>query len=98
MKTFGYRIGKFAYSTDTDQLPETAFAALAGVDTWIVDCLRYNVSYTHSHLARTLDWIARVKPRMAILTHMAHDFEYARLSCELPAGVMAGYDGMVIEL
>lgn len=98
IKTFGYRVGNFAYSTDTDQLPETAFQALEGVDTWIVDCLRYSESYTHSNLERTLGWIARVKPRMAILTHMAHDFDYATLSSGLPEGVVAGYDGISVEL
>jgi len=97
MKTFGYRVGNFAYSTDVDVLPETAFAALNGVDAWIVDCLRYTESYTHSNLKHTLGWIEQVKPRMAILTHMAHDFDYTRLSSELPAGVVPGYDGIVLE-
>lgn len=96
--TFGYRVGNFAYSTDVDQLPEAAFEALVGTEVWIVDCLRYSDSYTHSNLERTLGWIERVKPRMAILTHMAHDFDYATLSDRLPAGVVAGYDGIMVEL
>ena len=97
IKTYGYRFGDFVYSTDVDALSETAFAALQGVDTWIVDCLRYGTSYTHAHLERTLEWIARVKPRMAILTHMAHDFDYQTLLRELPAGVVPGYDGIVLQ-
>jgi len=98
IKTLGYRIGNFAYSTDTDGLPESTFKALEGVEVWVVDCLRYTESYTHSNLARTLSWIERVKPRLAILTHMAHEFDYVTLSKELPAGVEPGYDGMVIQL
>ena len=98
IKTFGYRIGNFAYSTDTNALSETAFKALEGVDTWIVDCLRYSESYTHSNFERTLGWIGRVKPRMAILTHMAHDFDYVRLSDELPSGIVPGYDGIIVDL
>lgn len=98
IKTLGYRIDKFAYSTDVNILPETAFEALAGVEVWVVDCLRYTEAYSHSHLEQTLGWIDRIKPRLAILTHMAHEFEYDRLSNELPTGVVAGYDGMVIEL
>jgi phosphoribosyl 1,2-cyclic phosphate phosphodiesterase len=81
-----------------DQLPETAFKALEGVRVWMVDCLRYSDSYTHSNYARTLGWIERVKPKMAILTHMAHDFDYERLLRELPAGVVPGYDGMIVSL
>ena len=98
INTFGYRIGNIAYSTDCNQLPESAFDALSGVEVWIVDCLRYTESYTHSNLKRTLEWIERVKPGMAILTHMAHDFDYNVLSSELPTGVVPGYDGMVIRL
>jgi phosphoribosyl 1,2-cyclic phosphate phosphodiesterase len=97
-KSLGYRIGDFAYSTDVNVLPDTAFAALAGVKSWVVDCLRYTPSYSHSHLERTLEWIDRVKPNQAILTHMAHEFDYDKLSSELPAGVVAGYDGMVLEI
>jgi len=29
---------------------------------------------------------------------MAHEFDYEKLSSELPAGVFAGFDGMVLEL
>lgn len=96
--TLGYRIGDFAYSTDVNMLPESAFEALAGVKCWVVDCLRYTPSYSHSHLENTLEWVKRVKPQQAILTHMAHEFDYDTLSAELPAGVFAGYDGMVLEV
>ena len=36
------------------ELDDTAFAALAGVELWIVDCLRREPHPTHSHLAKTL--------------------------------------------
>jgi len=53
---------------------------------------------THSHLAKTLGWIARLKPRRAILTHMDESLDYATLSRELPPGTEPGYDGLVIDL
>jgi phosphoribosyl 1,2-cyclic phosphate phosphodiesterase len=98
VKTTGYRFGNFAYSTDVDVLPESAFGALKGVEVWVVDCLRYTKSHSHSNLALTLEWITRVKPKLAILTHMAHEFDYDTLAAELPTGVVPGYDGMVLEL
>lgn len=97
-KTLGYRIGDFAYSTDTNELPETAFNALRGVKTWAVDCLRYTPSPVHANLEKTLEWIRRVEPKQAILTHMAHEFDYDKLSRELPANAKPAYDGMVLEL
>ena len=96
--TLGYRIGAMAYSTDVADLDQAAFAALAGVELWIVDCLRREAHPTHSHLAQTLSWIAQVKPRRAVLTHMDQSMDYTELSRELPPGVEPGQDGLVIEV
>lgn len=97
-RTLGYRIGDFAYSTDTDGLEDYAFAALAGIKVWVVDCLRYTKSHSHSYLAQTLEWIEKIKPELAIFTHMGHEFEYEKLLGELPQGVVPGYDGLAVEL
>jgi phosphoribosyl 1,2-cyclic phosphate phosphodiesterase len=96
--TLGFRIGPMAYSTDVAALDDRAFAAMAGVELWIVDCLRRAPHPTHSHLEQTLAWIARVSPRRAVLTHMDQSLDYRELSAELPAGVEPGQDGLVIEL
>ena len=96
--TLGIRIGTFAYSTDVTELDDNAFAALAGVELWIVDCLRREPHPTHSHLAKTLAWIARVRPLRAVLTHMDQSLDYREVSGELPNGVEPGQDGLVIEL
>jgi phosphoribosyl 1,2-cyclic phosphate phosphodiesterase len=96
--TLGFRIGAMAYSTDVTDLDEVAFAAIAGVELWIVDCMRRAAHPTHSHLAKTLGWIARVRPRRAVLTHMDQSLDYSTLAAELPDGVEPGQDGLVIEL
>jgi phosphoribosyl 1,2-cyclic phosphate phosphodiesterase len=96
--TLGLRFGNFAYSTDVNGLPEESLAALEGVDTWIVDCLRYEPSPTHAHLEMTLEWIRRVKPRRAYLTHLNHGFDYDTLAQELPEGVFPAYDGLKLEM
>jgi phosphoribosyl 1,2-cyclic phosphate phosphodiesterase len=96
--TLGIRIGGMAYSTDVVDLDDKAFAAIAGIELWIVDCLRREPHPTHSHLAKTLSWIARVHPRRAVLTHMDQNLDYRELSAELPSGVEPGQDGLVIEL
>jgi phosphoribosyl 1,2-cyclic phosphate phosphodiesterase len=94
IRSLGFRFGPLAYSPDVDALDDNAFAALAGVECWIVDALRYTPHPSHAHVARTLEWIARVKPKRAILTNMHVDLDYAILKAELPPGVEPGYDGM----
>lgn len=74
---------------------ETAFRALAGVDCWVVDALRDAPHPTHSHVRQTRSaWIARIRPRRAVLTNMHIDLDYDSLSARLPPGVTAAYDGM----
>lgn len=97
-QTMGMRIGNMAYSTDVNHLPEEAFAHLHHLDVWIVDCLRYEKAPTHAHLALTLEWIARVKPKRAILTHLGHEFDYETLRCELPENVKPAHDGLMLEI
>ena len=96
--SLGFRCGDFAYSTDVNFLPEESFAALAGVKCWVVDCLCRKPAPSHAHLDMTLEWIRRVKPERAILTHMNHEFDYEALARELPEGVEPGYDGMVVAV
>ena len=94
VRSVGYRFGGVAYSSDVVDLDARAFKALAGLDVWIVDALRYRPHPTHSHLERTLAWIARLRPRRAILTNLHIDLDYARLTGELPAGVEVAFDGL----
>jgi phosphoribosyl 1,2-cyclic phosphate phosphodiesterase len=97
--TLGFRIGGFAYSTDVVSLDDAAFAALEGLDLWIVDCLRESPAHpTHAHLPLTLSWIERVKPKRAVLTHMNMSADYETLRAKLPPGVEPGYDGLTVEL
>jgi phosphoribosyl 1,2-cyclic phosphate phosphodiesterase len=97
-ETAGFRFGQFAYSTDTVNLDDGAFAALEGIDVWIVDCLRQDPHPTHSHLDRTLEWIERVQPKRAIFTHMNFQTDYEQTLALCPDGVEPGYDGMVLEI
>ena len=96
--TLGFRIGDFGYSTDVVDLDEAAFAALDGIDTWLLGVFRRTPHPTHVHLERALQWIDRVKPRRAILTHMGPDMDYRTLCGELPDGIEPGYDGMTFEV
>jgi phosphoribosyl 1,2-cyclic phosphate phosphodiesterase len=96
--TLGFRIGPLAYSTDVTAFDDNVFELLAGIELWVVDCLRREPHPTHSHVAKTLQWVARVRPRRAVLIHMDQSLDYRELSAELPAGVEPGRDGLVIEL
>jgi phosphoribosyl 1,2-cyclic phosphate phosphodiesterase len=92
--SLGFRFGNVAYSADIKSLPEAGPAALAGLDVWIMDALRKAPHPSHFNLDEALDWIARVKPKRAILTNLHSDMDYAALRTSLPPGVEPAYDGM----
>lgn len=93
----GFRIGDMAYMPDVSDIPEAVWPRLAGLDAWVIDALRRAPHPTHAHLAQTLDWIARAKPRRAVLTNMHVDLDYATVLAETPADVEPAFDGMQIS-
>ena len=97
--TLGYRIGDFACSTDVLDLSDAAFARLQGLAVWVVGALGELPHPTHAHLDKVLCWIARLKPRRAIITHMSNALDYETLMFHLPVGVTpAAFDGLQIEI
>jgi phosphoribosyl 1,2-cyclic phosphate phosphodiesterase len=92
--SLGFRFGNVAYSADIKSMPAGSLAAMAGLDLWIVDALRRAPHPSHFNLDDALDWIARVKPKRAILTNLHSDMDYATLRAALPSGVEPAYDGM----
>jgi phosphoribosyl 1,2-cyclic phosphate phosphodiesterase len=97
-RTLGFRFGPIAYSTDVVRLDDDAFAALDGVEVWIIGALMAGKAHpTHAHVELALEWVARVKPRRAVLTHLGGGLDYEDLVRRLPARVEPAYDGMVIE-
>jgi phosphoribosyl 1,2-cyclic phosphate phosphodiesterase len=95
-RSLGLRCGWFGYSTDVVALDDTAFEALAGVDTWLVDCFQRGQHMTHAWIERVVEWAARLRPRRTILTHMGPDMDWGWLVGHLPAGIEPAHDGMVL--
>ena len=94
----GFRFGDVAFCTDVSGIPAESREQLQGLDTLVIDALRYDLHPTHLSVDQALKWIDRLQPRRAILTHMSHDLDYDRLKRELPEGVEPGYDGITIPI
>jgi phosphoribosyl 1,2-cyclic phosphate phosphodiesterase len=96
--SLGFRIGSFAYCNDVVRLPEETLERLGGLDTLVVDALRYTAHPTHASVSQALQWIERLKPRQAWLTNLHVDLDYAKLRAELPQGVAPVFDGLELEI
>ncbi len=95
--SLGFRIGDFAYLPDVAEMTDAAWEAVADLDCWVLDALRRTPHPTHAHLERSLEWIARAKPRQAVLTNMHIDLDYETVNAETPNHITPAYDGMVIR-
>ena len=90
----GVRVDKMAYTPDIDGVPDASLPYLEGLDLWVVDALRRTPHPSHWSLSQTLEWIARMKPKRAVITNLHVDMDYATLVRELPSGVEPAYDGL----
>lgn len=94
----GFRVGGLAYVPDVSDMYEESWQAVQGLDIWVLDALRREPHPTHTHLAKSLEWIARAAPKQGILTNMHTDMDYNAVASETPPEVSPAYDGMVLSL
>lgn len=97
IESLGLRIGNVAYCCDVSAFPDETVEQLHGLDVLIIDALQYNFHYSHFSLEMALDWIARLEPKRAILTHMHTPLDYRTVLAETPDHVEPGYDGLSFE-
>ena len=93
----GLRFGDIAYTPDLNGIPRDSLRYLEALDLWIIDGLRYKPHPSHFSVDEALAWIAKLRPRRAIITNLHTDLDYDELSQRLPANVVVAYDGMRIE-
>ena len=86
------------YATDFHALTGDMENLYRHCDVLVIDALRRAPHPSHPTLNHAVDWIARLAPRRAILTHMDQSMDYRTLVAELPAGVEPGYDGLELTL
>lgn len=94
----GFRIGGLAYCTDVSGFPDKTLPFVSGVDVLIIGALQYQPHPSHLSLSQALDWISRLKPQKAILTHMHIPLDYHTVLASTPAHVEPGYDGMTFDI
>ncbi len=93
----GFRIADLAYLPDVAEIYDDAWEVLEGLDCWVLDALRRQPHPTHAHLERSLEWIARMAPRRAVLTNMHIDLDYETVRAETPDHITPAHDGMIID-
>ena len=97
LPVMAYRLNDFAYATDLSEIPPETMDQMRGLDVLVLDCLRFKEHPTHLWLDKALEYIEKIKPERAFLTHIAHDVKHERDSARLPDGVEWAYDGLEVS-
>lgn len=99
LKIMGFRIDDLVYITDAKYVEKPEFSKLYGVKVLVVNALRIEPHPTHFNLEEALNFIEKVKPKQAYLTHISHRLGFHKeISAKLPEGVHLAYDGLEITL
>jgi phosphoribosyl 1,2-cyclic phosphate phosphodiesterase len=98
LEVTAFKVGKLAYVTDCNLIPDESCERLLGIDTLIIDALRFKSHPTHMTVDGALGYIKRLGPHHALLTHISHDIKHADTSGWLPAGVQIAYDGLQVDV
>ena len=97
LPVLAYRFNDFAYATDLNFISEESMNGLQDLDVLVLDCVRIKPHATHLGLYEALEYIERLKPKRAFLTHLNHDVLYDRDSKLLPDNVQFAFDELVVE-
>lgn len=98
MQVMGIRIGSFAYVTDIREYKPEIFEELKGVKTLVLSALKFTPSHMHFSVDEAIEFIEKIKPERAYLTHIAHELDHEKTNAYLPSGIELACDGLKIEL
>lgn len=95
---FGFRVGRMAYLTDHNVVPESSEHLLQGLDVLFLDALRHKPHPTHSTVSESLKTAERLRAGSTYFTHICHDLPHAETEASLPLGIHMAYDGLKLEV
>jgi len=94
-----YRFNDFVYITDAKTISEESLKLIENCDTLIINALRNEKHWSHLTLKESLEYINRINPKKAYLTHISHLLgKHKDVENKLPKNVHLCYDGLVFEV
>jgi len=99
LQVFGYRFEDFVYLTDMNRVEENEIKKLQNTKVLVINALRIEPHPSHFSLKEALEFIERVKPERAYLTHISALLGFHEdVQQKLPKGVFLAYDNLQITI
>ncbi len=95
----GFKVENLMYCTDVKTVPEASMKYFENLEVLVINALRIEQHHTHFTLEEALDFIKKVNPKKAYLTHISHLLGFHdKVEAQLPDNVHLAYDGLALEL
>ena len=99
LQVFGFRFKDFAYLTDMKTVADEEIEKLQNLEVLVINALREEPHMSHFNLKEALDFIEKVNPKRAYLTHISHDMGFHdEVQQKLPENVFLAYDNLQITI
>jgi len=99
LQVFGFRIRDFTYLTDVKSVDDKEIDKVKGTNILVINALRKEPHHSHFNLEEALDFIEKVKPKRAYLTHISHLLGFHNeVEKELPKNVHLAFDNLQINI
>jgi phosphoribosyl 1,2-cyclic phosphate phosphodiesterase len=99
MPVMGFRINDFAYLVDANYISSIEKEKLQGLKYVVIGALRKEKHHSHFTMEEAVSLFQELKAEKGFITHISHQMgkskEFSKL---LPKGMLAAYDGLVLEV
>ncbi|PLX14431.1 MAG: hypothetical protein C0598_01330 [Marinilabiliales bacterium] len=98
MEVRGFRIGDFAYITDTHYIPPSTLAQISDCKIVVLSAVRREPHPSHYSLSEATKMLEFIRPERGIITHISHLMGlHDDVSKELPDFIELAWDGLTLE-
>lgn len=94
----GLRVNNFAYLTDVSKIPDSVWPWLVGLETLVLDAVRYKPHPNHFHFDAAIEIAERIGAKCTYFTHLSHDYDHAIVEATLPPQIRLAFDGLELEI
>lgn len=99
LPVLGFRIEGFTYLTDVKTISPEEIEKVKGTEVLVINALREEPHYSHFNLEEALNFIDKIKPRKAYLTHISHKMGFhEEVEKKLPKNVHLAYDSLTVTI
>ena len=99
LQVFGFKFKDFAYLTDMKTVTDGEIKKIKKIKVLVINALRIEPHISHFNLKEALEFIEKVNPEVAYITHISHLLGFHEdVEKTLPENVFLAYDNLQINI